>query len=81
MLLPMNWIPKSILITLVYIKFRILGIGKVKEAPSFARTIAYSDLVVFLCCGKVPQAASFFLIILLVETIQVMDHRMIYTKK
>ena len=61
--------------------FRILGLGKLKKAPRFTRLITYIDALTILISGRVVEAFYFFLLILLVEVIQVMDGRMIYTKK
>jgi hypothetical protein len=43
--------------------------------------IAYTDLLVLLFTRRIQYAISFFVLLLVVEAVRVMDRRMIYTKK
>ena len=52
MLLPMNWINKSIIIMYCVWLFSILGLGKVKKAPKYSRAITYIDTFLILIVGK-----------------------------
>ena len=61
--------------------FRLLGLSRIKKIPKYPHQLVYLDTVLLIINGCLQQVGFLVVLIMLVEVIQIMDKRLIYTKK